>query len=822
MKSLDELFSALTAATSIEHIEKILAAIGNEKKLPIDQPFGPLSLHWRVLNDDPSNYSTIGLASKPGRSLTERITNAQDAVLESYITAGVTPPDSPREAAKAWFGRPVSGPTDGLYRWKYGAGDWEDKIKVVLVAREAEELATLDVVDSGIGIEPDRFSKTILSLHGKNKISKKFLIGAFGQGGASTLAFCRYCVVFSRARSAPNQIGFTLIGIKWLPEEYKWDAYAYLAIRKSDGSITVPSVNIKPDAKWIPYAAPYDKVAALEHGTLVRHIAFSLPKLALALSPSQGNLYHYLHVSLLDPLLPFRVYDLREPKKINRQLITGTRNRLMKYVANAATTAAPGVEASDVEDDERNTTLRHHRKMEFVQPSDTSSPSIGIEYWVVLNHRKTTAGKYVLRPKSSVLFCDPSYPIIFSLNGQNQGELPASILRDHGLTMVSRHMIVHIDATNADSETKRDLFATTRENVKDGMVLKRLLHVLEKMIEEDEVLKALEKELTEALVEKDAEGTEDEVKKQVSALLVDAGLEIGEEIEVPASDSTVTSTTTKRRGGGGGGGGGGGSPDPLPTLPYPKVSHFEIVAPESPCEIEQGNSVLVKIETDADAEFDEREFVQIRSEPGLLGLVAKSPLSGGRMRFRLSPNDQAAIGDEGQIVASIMAPGGAQIESRVSFKIIAPADDGEKTQKIRVPPFEIKFIGPDDDAWPTVWPEHTEASQIEQVAYKPLKVSGKMIVYVSKVFPDYFAKIEDLKSSPEWRRKLFDLQYKIWIGYHAILQEQGAVDGAKIDLEDREIVREAERARVARMQVQQAIKHADLQHRALQVEAKST
>ena len=74
------------------------------------------------------------------------------------------------------------------------------------------------------------------------------------------------------------------------------------------------------------------------------------------------------------------------------------------------------------------------------------------------------------------------------MNGQTQGELTAKILRDIGLTMLSRHMVIHNDATRADSRTRRELFATTREGFKEGSVLSGLEETLKSILLGDTML----------------------------------------------------------------------------------------------------------------------------------------------------------------------------------------------------------------------------------------------------------------------------------------------------------------------------------------------
>lgn len=61
------------------------------------------------------------------------------------------------------------------------------KIKATLRDSERENYPTVEIRDHGIGIKGDDFSKTILSLYGQNKISKLYLMGAYGQGGSTAL-----------------------------------------------------------------------------------------------------------------------------------------------------------------------------------------------------------------------------------------------------------------------------------------------------------------------------------------------------------------------------------------------------------------------------------------------------------------------------------------------------------------------------------------------------------------------------------------------------------------------------------------------------------
>ena len=280
MNSISELFNALLQTTSSTEVTAILRAIGDRPDIGIGNSFDALGLSWHPVGNNLSNNSTVNLATKPGRSLTERITNAVDAVLEDRVRPGIALPNDPRVAAQQWFGRPVSGPDEGLFRWDYSKLAIDRRIAVVLSNSGNEAAPTVDVIDDGIGIQPDQFSNTILSLQGGNKIQRPYLMGLFGRGGSSTLGFSDYVLVISRHRDAPDKIGFTLIRILALDATYRDDAYAYLVVGKdSHGTPIVPPVNISTESLKLYQQPTASRIADFRSGTIVRHYGFKLPNL---------------------------------------------------------------------------------------------------------------------------------------------------------------------------------------------------------------------------------------------------------------------------------------------------------------------------------------------------------------------------------------------------------------------------------------------------------------------------------------------------------------------------------------------------------------
>lgn len=800
------LFTNLIAAKSPSDVHSLLISLGDSSEIDIGQPLGPSGLLWHPVGDDTGNISAINLATKAGRSLTERITNALDAVLElRAMKAAGELPQNPRAAAEKWFGRPLSSTDSGLFQWDFAGQKHDRNVSVVLHESGLENAPTVDVLDAGIGITPDMMSKTILSLRAGNKISKFHLIGTFGQGGSSTLAYCQYAIYASRHVASPGTVAFTVVRVQRLGDAYKEDCYSYLALNEN-GAITVPSADVGDGA--ITLYGEIKGVPEWNHGTLVRHVAYQLPDLTGDLGPSPGNLYHYLHASLFDPLLPFRVLDLRKPGKEKNELVSGSRNRLMRYTKKA-----------DEEGESDRTTLRHYRPMEFVVPHAETIPSIGIEYWVPLNRRKGKGnGEAQLRTYSNELFVQRGWPIIGSLNGQNQGELSASFIRKLGLNLVSRHMIVHIDASAAPPHVRRQLFASTREGLKEGSVLIAIEKVLSKMLQEDEALARIERELGEMVVHKDNAKTEDEVKSQITRLLLDAGVSVSDEGKtVESGPGEPEKVPPKER------------PsykikDPLPTLPFPQVTKWEIKVPAEQMDIHLGDLEFVLVETDADAQFDKENRLALRVDPPILEVASKAPLSGGRIRWRLRTADAALEAQSGKIIASITRPDGSQLLAERPFRVLSKLEEPAKKSKGKVPPFEVLPIDPfndeDQSTWNTLWPDladERDLDKVSEVAYKTLPVEGKTYVYFNVTFPPFASIEKKYLEKSQASAQIFRLQYKVWIGYHALLQFNDSRDelaGAdEPQLIEKTLMEETQR--VATMQAKQAAQFTELRRQLL-------
>lgn len=800
-----DLLKALLDANKPSEIEDILDEAGDSADLETEESFGNLGLEWRFYGDNSSNMSTINLGSNPGRSLIERVTNAIDAILEGEMhRRGGPEPQSPMDAAKTWFGRPPSTIDSGIFTWDdFGTKELDRKVHVCLLDGDEDAAPTIDIKDSGIGIEPSDFPDTILSLHKGNKIKKNYLAGAFGQGGSATFSFCDYTLILSRHADDPTRVGFTVVKLMNLGEDWSEDAYVYL----SDGD-SVPSCTIEDNIDLYdgnPNELK-DTLSTFSSGTLVRHYGYRIEDYNSPLSPSPTNLYHFLHRMMFDPILPFRVVDLRDGK-YDDELVTGSRNRLMKRAK----------QGDRLDDGGSGAEVVHYQPEEMISPLSDSNPCVGVEYWIIF-HWKEKPDR--MRSWSNNSFADKKHPIIGTLNGQNQGELTSLPIRKLDFSMIPKNIVVHINSTDADKDVRRSLFSSTREGFKDDVALDAIIDLLQLRMEEDDRLDEIERELIEDLLSEETEDTDEDVREEISQLLQDAGFEVGE----PGQVSQSGEEGDDNDGTGGGSGQSGGGLEPLQTLPYPDVTEFEIAYPTDELEVPigGGHARRVRIETNANFRFDRQGFVNLRCEPQILEIASEAELQDGHKYWRLRATEDASVDDTSEVIVTITKPDGSQLEDTVNARIVEKPPASDEKVRGEVPSFDIRKIDPNEniERFFKIWDEASE-EDIPHIAYKSKETKEGVIVFYSTGFGPYKNAINKVNNKSSLL-ELFEKNYKIWIGYHAILQSQegkSMVSDLGVDEEVVNKVQEKERALVAIMQAEQAVRTAETQQDAISAKA---
>jgi hypothetical protein len=673
---------------------------------------------WVPFGGRDNNRGTIEVSADPGRSLVERLTNGIDAILEDEHKKHNGFPDcrTPKEAATTWLNVPEGGLSEMTPAQRRSIAH---RISIKLKAGDGRSSRVVEVRDAGIGLAPAEMPKTILSLNESNKIQKYYLAGAYGQGGASTLATSKYVLIASRRPD--SQVGFSLAKYQDLPaEQFKTGRYVYLVL---SGSVLVADMSLDD----------------FPVGTLVKHFGYDLTSYPSPLGPN--SVYGLLNQTLFDPVLPVWLddYDIHG----YRRVIKGSRNALNGAI--------------DEGDSEQNGPDLSHRVPMFYS-SLGEFGRIGIEYWVL--ERPTSANK-----KPIAAFVNPSKPIVLTLNGQNHAELNQSVVRkDAELTFLTQRLICHLDCNHLTPAAKRALFVSTREDARRGIVYDLIHQEIVRVLRSDDELTRLNNEAREEGTKEKDDTAIQQMRTEVARLLRLQGMDVGvsgiSEIAVQGEDKGKPT----------------GSPR-LPRRPQPIELHepptyIKIVWDDDadiPFYPEQRR--YIRIETDANSNYHNpsnpnASRINIVAPTTGLTFRGSTSLEGGRLRAIFEARLDSPIGATGKIRVELARAGLSSLSDERTFKIIETPPAKPTDRRMTLPPFDIRPVeNPDAQLWAELdWSDdvNLQASSAEMEA-------GMLVIYYSKVFPKYAEQLAALEKRDTVMANSFTKRYEIWLVVHSFL-----------------------------------------------------
>ncbi|MDE0149424.1 MAG: hypothetical protein OXM58_13725 [Rhodospirillaceae bacterium] len=743
-----EFLNALLHATNTQQVEVALETY---------VAASPLVIGFEPVGRRPNNRGAIEVASDAGRSMIERVTNMLDALLELEHEQhrGIPNCRSPREAASAWLGVSEKDGLSALTRKE--RQDLAARAIVRLEPGEGSQSRILTTIDKGIGIEPDSLETTILSLNESNKIQKHYLAGTYGQGGSSTFAFCKYTLIVSRRRGS-DRLGFTLVKYEDLPaEEFKTGRYVFLATH--DSPLEVP-------------AAAGD----IEHGTIVRHFGYDLTGYTSVLGSK--SVYGVLGRILFDP-----VSAIRFENQVNKW------NRTIKGARNALNGAV-----DEGDDDTRGPSLDHHVPMFSVELGDYGS--IGIEYWV-LARLETIKGKKRTKPAEN--FVDATKPMVLTHNGQNHGDLTGRIIRDakHGADLpflqTQGRLICHVNCDRLSPNAKRQLFASTREQSREGHMLERIRSELIGALKADDELVRLNEEAREQSLKEKDEDTQKNMRREVAKLLRIAGAALEQTGGTKDSEEGQQKIVQRRP-----------RPRPLPIEPKDPPTFLRIVwDDEKDIPFYAGQRRYVRVETDANSDYHDpddpsasRFNVAVGDD---LSVFGTSPLKGGRMRIGVECRDSVVVGSTGSIRIELYRKGLPALSDECEYRVVDPPMPKEPERRSTFPDFRvIPVAGPADDEWENIC-EDPDDTDVRRHASNFVMNEGTLYVYYCESFPRFTTEVRRFERQHETLAKSFRSRYETWLAVHSLLmyQETQSESAPNLPEEAAEEMGRQERARLA-------------------------
>lgn len=435
MIEMDELINIYKSVDLNKFLKKYTGLTLEENNLTLSK----IQSQWKFLGNNSSNASAVGILTNGEKGLIERITNAIDAVIEKQ---------------KAKFNIGVAKNSDVIikkafpkfYENKVGVAkgtidscrpyEADDQVILAINDSGSSRKPTFDIIDKGTGISGDLFPETILSIQHGNKLSsdKGYLIGAFGQGGSTSLPFTAATIIISKYN---DKFYFTVIKSVEL-QDYKNHCYVYMTI---DGKISEISYNGLETSNY------YNSFLNGESGTLIRMIETDISKnLRDNEITKPGMLGDYVNTELFNVGLPVKLIENRADYSNNAHVQNrnsfGTFSKLQTWKSYVKKDYSGSI---DVE---------------------VNGQTYKIDYYTILPPKEEDWGRDGEARKTFVQFNSSLDPILYTVNGQTITTDRFLRLKNAGLNFMRYRLLVVINLDNLGME-KYKFFTTDRNHIKE-------------------------------------------------------------------------------------------------------------------------------------------------------------------------------------------------------------------------------------------------------------------------------------------------------------------------------------------------------------------
>lgn len=491
---LSEVLSIYKESQIDEFLFKYTGLTLNERNLSYEK----IKEYFKFLGNNSSNGSNVGQLTSGEKGLVERITNAIDAVIEKQKTKcniGTAKDSSViiKKAFPYYYSNMIKVLNYDADRSI--AKDAEDQVILAVNDGSRSNKPTFDVIDRGVGLLSSEFENTILSINHGNKLSrdKSYLIGAFGQGGSTSLSFTYATIILSKKN---GKFSFTIIKRVELTD-YKNMVYVYLTL---DNCIPeLDSSDFDCEDEYL-----YEFIMNSESGTIVRMVETEISKRFRDNEVTKpGMLGDYLNTELFNVGLPVKVIENRASYRTNAHLqnrsIYGSQLKLKtskKYVKK----------------DYCGTINIEH-----------NSRSYNIDYYILLPTEESKWGSESECRKVFEQFNVYYDPIIYTVNGQTITTERYTRLNNAGLNFLRYRLMVVINLDILDTE-KYKFFTTDRARIVDSDLthgfLEKVIRALastERLIEINGII--AEKSVSSSIDQNLLEEVSKQVKNEYSKFL---------------------------------------------------------------------------------------------------------------------------------------------------------------------------------------------------------------------------------------------------------------------------------------------------------------
>lgn len=451
------------------------------------------------------------------------------------------------------------------------------RIVHITMADSGEKKApTVLIRDFGVGVHPDDFAGTLLSIHGQNKRGKPHLHGRFGHGAATTLRYAECTVIISRPvpaalRSRDDLVGLTLVRFRPPSEDEEEGVYEYLTDEEGQ----------------VPRAQPDGLPDGFPCGTHVAHVRYDLPGYSASFTRQRSGLWALVNSQLFDPALPALMRGERDEDRASDRSGSG---RIA--AGNAALLAARPHEGTPHASAADGAVVLLHDTFEIALDRDSA---VDGELWVLD------------KSKSAETYVTADQQLTVTRHGQRHAARSRQWFRSLKMSYLSQHMVVHLSADRLSYPHYRDSFSSLRDDdVRGGFLDEVVLGRVASYLRSHDGLLELEDRLREEDLARSADRASDRLRRTL-AKRMDRALR-GRGMPGQGVDGDGRASGRGRRGAGQEGtegwgrkrrSGRGGTPKPDPDDTHLPTVPTALVAYNSPRTVRQGASCHLGIELDA-------------------------------------------------------------------------------------------------------------------------------------------------------------------------------------------------------------------------------
>jgi hypothetical protein len=441
-------------------------------------------------------------------------------------------------------------------------------------------------------------------------------------------------------------------------------------------------------------------------GTTCTLISYDFGR-TIARSPAflgQNSLRNICNALLFDPVLPFLVreerskYVKKNPKNAQGVIVVGNAARLAEL---ASKQRSPKIRSSeedehdDLDEDAREARevgVVHHETYKATLPTGGTAV---VRYWIMGESQKY---KKDWRPTRS--YVPPEQAVTLTHNGQRHAAWSREFFEGIGYASLGKSIVAQVDADNLDWSEKRQLFATTRDKLKQTNVAQALREKVDTALRQDDWLRGEEKRRRMRALGRESKEQAERIQKMLANAITafqQSNVDVYRKVWSSNPEFPVFSDQPLV--------------DPQPPWDFPgdvrePVTYTETPSTvhvlNAPLHIPAGGRAVVRLLVDAcDGYFEERGggFFAIVTRGGdFFRVEGYSSLRDGIMRCTVSAKD-ASPGDRGRVVFTVTRPDALPI-----------ADDAELVAD-EPPRARAKPVGkqPGKDQGPPVKPCHRES-----------------------------------------------------------------------------------------------------------------